>query len=344
MIANRDMRAAVVLIATVAILAAAGFARSFLAPIAFALFIAALVWPLQSALQRSMPQLVALAIVTLTIVVVFLLFGWLIAWSFGRVGRGIVADASRFQALYDQFTNWLEGHGIVLAGLWAEHFNSSWLIRLVQTATSRLNTTLSFWIIVLIYLVLGLLEIDAFSQRVQRMRNQTAAHVIYNGTKAAAAKLRSYMLVRTLMSLLTGLLIWAFASAIGLNYAAEWGVIAFIFNYIPFIGSFVATLLPTLFALAQFASWQVSLAVFVCLNVIQFIVGSYIEPRVCGTVLAISPTIVLAAVFFWAFLWGMSGAFIGVPIVIVLLAFAAEHPSTRWLADLLADGFAEQPS
>jgi AI-2 transport protein TqsA len=97
-------------------------------------------------------------------------------------------------------------------------------------------------------------------------------------------------------------------------------------------------LLPTLFALAQFASWQVSLTVFVCLNVIQFVVGSYIEPRVCGTVLAISPIVVLAAVFFWTFLWGLPGAFIGVPIVIVLMAFAAEHPSTRWLADLLGEG------
>jgi predicted PurR-regulated permease PerM len=332
------MRGTLILIATIVILAAAGYARFFLAPIAFALFIAALVWPLQSALQRHMPQLVALAIVTLTIVVVFLLFGSLIAWSFGRVGRGVINDAARFQVLYDQLTNWLESHGIVLARLWAEHFNASWLVRLVQSATTRLNTTLSFWIIVLIYLVLGLLEIDAFGQRVRQMSNQAAARVIHDGTEAAAAKLRSYMLVRTLMSLLTGFLVWVFAAAIGLNYAAEWGVIAFVLNYVPFIGSFVATLLPTLFALAQFASWQVSLTVFVCLNVIQFVVGSYIEPRVCGTVLAISPIVVLAAVFFWTFLWGLPGAFIGVPIVIVLMAFAGEHPSTRWLAELLGEG------
>ncbi len=244
------MRGTLILIATFVILAAAGYARFFLAPIAFALFIAALVWPMQSALQRQMPQLVALAMVTLTIVVVFVLFGSLIAWSFGRVGRGVINDAARFQVLYDQLTNWLESHGIVLARLWAEHFNASWLVRLVQSATTRLNTTLSFWMIVLIYLVLGLLEIDAFGQRVRRMSNQAAARVIHDGTEAAAAKLRSYMLVRTLMSLLTGFLVWVFAAAIGLNYAAEWGVIAFVLNYVPFIGSFIATLLPTLFALA----------------------------------------------------------------------------------------------
>ena len=89
-------RVAVVLIAAIVMLAAAVYARSFLAPIAFALFTAAIVWPLQSALQRMMPRLAALAIVTATIVVVFLLFGALIAWSFGRVGRGVINDAARF--------------------------------------------------------------------------------------------------------------------------------------------------------------------------------------------------------------------------------------------------------
>jgi AI-2 transport protein TqsA len=331
------MRPAVILMAAVVILAAAAYARSFVAPIAFALFIAAIVWPLQSTLQKTMPPLVALAIVTAAIVLVFLLFGSLIAWSFGRVGRGVITDAAEFQALYDQLTLWLESHGIAVARLWAEHFNASWLIRLVQAATTRVNTALSFWIIVLIYLVLGLLEVEALAQKVQRMENRTAARVIAGGTVAAATKLRRYMLVRTLMSVLTGLLVWAFAAAIGLDYAAEWGIIAFVLNYIPFIGSFIATLLPTLFALAQFASWQLSLAVFASLNVIQFVVGSYIEPRVAGDVLAISPMIMVAAVFFWAFLWGLPGAFIGVPIVIVLLAFAAQHPSTHWLADLIGE-------
>ena len=211
----------------------------------------------------------------------FLLFGALIAWSFGRVGRGVINDHAQFQALYEQLALWLDIHGIALARLWADHFNASWLIRLVQTATARVNTTLSFWIIVVIYLVLGLLEVNSFARKVQRMENKTTARVIAHGTAAAAEKLRRYMLVRTLMSVLTGLLVWAFAAVIGLNYAVEWGVIAFVLNYIPFIGSFIATLLPTLFALAQFASWQLSLAVFVCLNnVIQFAVGSYIEPRV----------------------------------------------------------------
>jgi AI-2 transport protein TqsA len=136
------------------------------------------------------------------------------------------------------------------------------------------------------------------------------------------------------MSLATGLLVWALAALAGLQLAAEWGVIAFALNYIPFIGPFIATLFPTLYALAQFASWQTALAVFLGLNVIQFVIGSYVEPRVSGRALAISPSVVLFAVFFWTFLWGLFGAFIGVPITIALLVFCAQHPSTRWLAEI----------
>jgi AI-2 transport protein TqsA len=151
------------------------------------------------------------------------------------------------------------------------------------------------------------------------------------GGAETAAKLRRYMLVRTLMSVMTGALVWGFAVVVGLPLAAEWGVIAFALNYVPFIGPFVATVFPTVFAIAQFESWQMAVLVFACLNLIQFLVGSYLEPRIAGNALAISPFLVLFAVFFWTFMWGIAGAFIGVPIAIV----CEQHPSSRWIADLL---------
>jgi predicted PurR-regulated permease PerM len=103
-----------------------------------------------------------------------------------------------------------------------------------------------------------------------------------SGGAETAAELRRYMWVRTLMSVLTGALVSLFALAVGLPLAAEWGVIAFALNYIPFIGSFIATLFPTLFAIAQFPSWQTAVVVFACVNFIQFLVGSYLEPRLAG--------------------------------------------------------------
>jgi predicted PurR-regulated permease PerM len=75
---------------------------------------------------------------------------------------------------------------------------------------------------------------------------------------------------------------------------------------------------------------------FVGLNVIQFMIGSYLEPRLAGTKLAISPFVVMFAIFFWTYLWGIPGTFIGVPIVIAMLAICEQYPSSRWFSDLLS--------
>jgi len=152
---TRAYQVAVVLIAVVVVIAALSTASSVFTPVAFALLIIALIWPLQLLLQSVMPRLVALAISVLAMVFVFLAFGSLIGWAFTRVGRWIVSDAGRFQIFYDQAVIWLEGHGVALAGVWSETFNVSWVLRFAQTITTRLNTTVSFWLVVLIYVVLG---------------------------------------------------------------------------------------------------------------------------------------------------------------------------------------------
>lgn len=344
MIDEKARHGALVLIAVVVTLAALSIASLVFAPVAFALFIIALVWPLQKALQRALPRLGALAISLIVMVVGFLAFGSMIAWGFSRVGRWIVSDAARFQAFYDQIIVWLDGHGVALAGAWSETFNVRWLLRFAQTITSRINSTVSFWLVVLVYVILGLLEVGDFERKLGTMQNRTIGDLVLQGSVTAAQKIRRYMIVRTWMSVVTGLLVWAFARAVGLQLAEEWGVIAFSLNYIPFLGPLVATLFPTLFAMTQFSSWQAVAAVFVCLNLIQFIVGSYIEPRIAGNSLAISPVLVLFSVFFWSYLWGIFGAFIGVPITIAALAFCALHPASRWLAEIFGAAPETEPS
>ena len=102
---------------------ALSLARSVFAPVAFALFVIAIVWPFQSRLQAALPKVLALAISIIVTTVVITAFGSLIAWGFSRVVRYVISDATRLQGLYTQMSDWLETHGIMLAGLWAEHFN-----------------------------------------------------------------------------------------------------------------------------------------------------------------------------------------------------------------------------
>lgn len=333
--AERYASGLLTVIAVIMMLAAASAAQTVVAPLVGALLIVAIIWPLQERFEGSMPRYLALTLSVLIIVACFAAFGSLAAWAFGRVARWIVAEAGRLQSLYAQFAAWAEGHGIAIAGVWAEHFNAGWILRAAQGITNRLNTTVSFWLIVFVYVLLMLLEVKTFQHKAESLSNRELGQLLIQGTEKTAAKLRHFMLVRTLMSLATGVLVWAFAYTIGLNLAAEWGVIAFVLNYIPFIGPFLATTLPTIFAATQFESWYLVLGLFVGLNLVQFIVGSYIEPRVSGAALAISPVVILFSVFLWASLWGPFGAFIGVPISITILTFCSLQPSCRWFAELL---------
>ncbi len=333
MVADLKVRMLTILTA-VTISVAAYQAASVFAPLVLALFIIAIVWPMQAWLETRLPKLIALAITLIVIVATCIVFASLVVWGFGRVGRAVVNDAARYQELYANLVMWLDGHGISVAGLWAEHFNVGWMLRAAQRLTGRINTTLSFWLITLTYVILGLLEITDFRRKADALANRDAARVLVDGSAATAVKFRKYLLVRTQMSAMTGLLVGAFAWIAGLQFAIEWGVIAFALNYIPFIGPFIATLFPTLLAMTQFHSWQGVLGIFICLNIIQFVIGSYVEPRLSGSMLSVSPLVVLFAIFFWTFLWGLFGTFIGVPITLAILTFCNQDPSSRWVADL----------
>ncbi len=311
-------------------------AQSIFAPLIFSLFVIALVWPCQAVLQRWLPKLLALLITLIITMVVIISIGSSVAWGFGKLAQWLFVNAERFQTIYVDWTNWLEGHGLAVAGPLADRFDVSWLVRFVQGMAGRINSFAGFALLVFIFVMLGLLEVEDFNARLTAPAAQPHGMRILSANRVIGAKLRRFMIVRTFASILTGLAVWLFALAAGLELAAAWGAIAFALNYIPFIGAFVATALPTLFAIAQFDSWQTAVIIFACLNVIQFIIGSYLEPRLTGASLAISPFAVIFAVFFWSFMWGISGAFIGVPILIAFIVYCAGTPSGKWVATLLS--------
>ncbi|MBB3659224.1 putative PurR-regulated permease PerM [Rhizobium sp. BK650] len=309
-----------------------------LAPLALALLAIALLWPVQHRVQTFLPRYIALLVTLAVMMLALLAFGWISTWSFGHVGGWMIDNTARFQQHYDELRQWLEEHGIDVDVLWADNVGTAWAMRVVQTVTSRINSTFSFWLIALTYLLLGLMEVEDFESRIRAMRSPVARRLLLDGSRETAQKLRRFMRIRTIMSITTGLFIWLFTSGVGLPLAKEWGAIAFVLNYIPFIGPLAATLLPTVFALIQFDNWQSAIAIFVGLNLIQFTLGSYIEPRVSGNALSLSPVVVLLSVFTWGYLWGIFGAFIGVPISIALVTFCRHHPSSRWVPELLGRG------
>lgn len=342
---NQDpaARTSLVLAALVILLAAAYFARPILAPVTFAIFIVAVVWPLQAFLQRRLPKLLALVVTLLSTLTTISVLFYLVIWAFGLVAQWLVSNTARFQALYQQAADWLEAHGVAVNALMATSFNPSWVTGALRGIGGHGYGLLSFVVIAFAFTVLGLLEVDLARANIQRLDNPRLRDALLTPAQEISAKFQKYMLVRSTMSVLTGAVVWVFALASGIELATAWGVIAFVLNYIPFIGPLVATVFPSLFALAQFESWNLALVVFGCLNAIQFFIGSYLEPRIAGARLSLSPFMVLFAVFFWSFLWGVAGAFIGVPILIAALTICGEHESSKWISTLLAGGDSAAP-
>lgn len=316
--------------------------QTIFVPLVFSFFVIAMVWPMQAALQRFLPRLLALLVTLSATIAVVLAVGSAVFWGFGKLGHWLFLNAGRFQAIYTDWTNWLEEHGLAIAGPLADRYDVTWLVGFTQGAAGRLNSFAGFAVLVFILVMLGLLEVEDFNRRLAAPSAQPQGARIRAANRLIAAKLRRYMVVRSFASVLTGLLVWIFALTAGLELAAAWGAIAFALNYIPFLGPFVATMFPTLFAIAQFESWQMAIVIFIGLNVIQFIIGSYLEPLLTGASLSISPFAVIFSVFFWSFMWGIAGAFIGVPILIAFIIYCFQSPSTRWIATLLASGDVER--
>ena len=312
-------------------------------PLAFALFIIALAWPLQAALQRRLPQLLALLITLCVSLVVIAGLASAAAWGLTKLVQWLLANLDRFQLVRADWGAWMEEHGIAVLGPLADRFDVPWLLGVTQNIALRLNSLAGFGVVVFILVMLGLLELDAFRARLQLPGAQPYGAAILAANREIGRKLQRFMVVRSLASVLTGLVVWGFATVAGLELAAAWGAIAFALNYVPFLGPLIATLFPTLFAIAQFESWEMAIVVFLCLNLVQFVIGSYFEPLVAGATLAISPFAVIFAVFFWSFMWGLAGAFIGVPILIAALTYCAQSPRSRWIATLLSAGPAPPP-
>lgn len=330
--------------AVVLIIALLYFAQSIFVPFVFSLFVVALVWPIQAALQKRMPQLLALLITLILTIAVIVVVGSSVVWGFGKLGHWLFLNAERFQTIYLSWTEWAEEHGISVVGPLADRFDVRWLVGFTQTIAGRLNSFAGFATLLFIFVMLGLLEVEDFNRRLRSPAIQPFGEKTLLANREIARKLRRFMMVRSVASVLTGFVVWSFAAIAGLELAAAWGAIAFALNYIPFLGPLIATVFPTLFAIAQFESWQMAVVVFICLNLIQFVIGSYLEPLLTGASLAISPFAVIFAVFFWAFVWGLAGAFIGVPILIVLIVYCAQVPSLSWIAILLSKETADKAS
>ncbi len=145
-----------------------------------------------------------------------------------------------------------------------------------------------------------------------------------------------YLLVKTVISAITGAMIYVLASAFGLELAVSIGIITFVLNFIPNIGSIVATALIALITHVQLGDPTITLAIFASAGVIQFVNGSIIDPMLMGRALRLSSFGIILSLAFWGAVWGIPGMFLSVPIMVMLLVVCSHVPDLRPFAILLS--------
>jgi predicted PurR-regulated permease PerM len=145
----------------------------------------------------------------------------------------------------------------------------------------------------------------------------------------------SYIVIKTLISIATGLLTFIFAEIFGIQFSLFWGFIAFIFNFIPNIGSIAGVLLPVTMSVIQLDSFHQILTFSVLLIVMQFIMGNFIEPIIMGNRLRLNTPTVLIGLVFWGYIWGIPGMILSVPLLVIIKIILEKYPEYSMIARLM---------
>ena len=214
-------------------------------------------------------------------------------------------------------------------------FNFSAIVRM---AINTITALFSNVFIILIYILFILLEEAGFVYKLRAIypepeKLETTLDIL-NKIDSSVGR---YLLLKSLMSFITGTLSYFVLLLIGVDAAFFWAFIIFVLNYIPTIGSLIATVFPTVFALLQFGELSPAIWVLVIIGLIQVLVGNLLEPKIMGNSLNLSPLVVILALSIWGALWGITGMVLSVPITVILLILFSEFPNTKNIAILLSE-------
>lgn len=216
-----------------------------------------------------------------------------------------------------------------------QEFNMATLLNRIFVAfSSILSNTMQIFLYVLFLLIdqrFFDLKLNALFQN-ENSKNK-AKHILTSISKGV----RTYILITTIVSLITGFLTFLICQYFGLQGAVLWGFIAFILNFIPTIGTIIAVLIPTVFAIIQLTDVSSILYLFIFLVLIQFVIGNVIYPKLMGKSLNISQFVVILSLVVWGAMWGTIGMFLAVPIMMILLIILSQFESTKNLAVLISE-------
>ena len=235
------------------------------------------------------------------------------------------------------FNNLLEKAGLEDRQLVTQFITDLDIGGIITTMASNMANLAGNMVLIIIYLIFIFLEQRFFMRKIERVLQNGVSHdQLLKVIKSIDEDIRVYIGVKTFTSLLTAGISYLIMSYVNLDFAEFWALLIFVLNFIPSIGSIVATLLPCLQSLVQFETLTPFLVIFFAIGATQVLVGNILDPNLMGQRLNISPLVIVLSLLLWAVLWGVPGMFLGVPLMVMLIIVLYNFEDTRWVAQMLS--------
>lgn len=313
---------------------------SLLIPLIIALFI----WHLLNSMNNSLQRLPVVG-------------EWLPAWMSMIFSLGVVVMCSSLliniigsnvNQVIEAVPRYQENLLRIINGLDTRFHLDTWLnIQSLFKSVSIQGMLINFYgvfttltgsaILITMYVAFLFVEQHFFTQKLTALFPQLMHRELVNNILSQIAKdTQTYLGIKTLMSLITALASWVIMRFVGLDFVEFWALLIFFLNFIPNIGSIIATAFPAVLALIQFPTFLPFMIVTSGIIGVQFIIGNLIEPRFMGKSLNLSPFVILIALGIWGNIWGVLGMFLSVPITVMMMIIFARFEKTKGIAILLS--------
>ncbi len=338
--ATKVNRILINLAAFVVIVAGMRSASALLVSLLLALFLTVLcATPLRWMIEHRVPRVLAV----LALVAVILAFGTMIGGLLGTT----VFDLGRSDAQYDQLfrtrvatldaaiAGWMERFGVEGSQrLVSDFFSPSRLFGLLQQLVANLGQVLANGFLIILTMVFMLFEVSSFPTKMRVAFGAAEAAEARSNFDKVGTAIRRYIALKTVISLGTGIAIAIWMAVLGVDYPILWGALAFLLNYVPNIGSFIAAIPAVLLALLQLGVGSALVAGLGFL-VVNVFFANIIEPRIMGYGVGLSTLVVFCSLVFWGWVLGPVGMLLSVPLTAMFRIVLGTNESTRWIAVML---------
>lgn len=318
--------------------------ESVLLPLVVAIFLSYLFKPLVIFLKkRRIPMVVSLITVFISIAAIFMGLSLVVYSSVDS----FITEAPKYQNRINDIALGVEELATEMAAKynvsisdfdWNTVFDVSSITSILSTSVGTTVTFLTNVALVLLYMFFILAASGDLGEKIQRAFIRSHSEKIGSVISRIDSQVRQYIFTKTLVSLATGaittLVLWLF----GVDFALFWGFLAFLLNYIPNVGSLLAEIFPVILAFLQFDSIVTPLLILVILVGMQTVMGNVVEPKMMAFSLNLSPLVVLVALIFWGWLWGIVGMIIAVPMTAILKIIFENIEELAPLAKLMGGG------